>query len=40
MEKGGAVWLGLRIELAGVFVVEPTSLARGEGLMVDLAVCG
>jgi hypothetical protein len=40
MEKGGAVWLGLRIGLAGVFGVEPTSLNRGEGLVVDLAVCG
>ena len=40
MEGGGAVWLGLRIGLAGVFVVEATSLDRGEGLVVDLAVCG
>jgi hypothetical protein len=35
MERGGAVWLGLRMGLAGVFVVEPTSLNRGEGLVVD-----
>jgi len=34
-----AVWLGLRIGLAGVFAVEPTSIDRGEGLVVDLAVC-
>jgi len=36
MEKGGAVWLGSRVELAGVFVVEPTSLNRGEGLVFGL----
>jgi len=36
MERGGARWLGLRIGLAGVFVVGPTSLIRGEGLVVGL----
>ena len=36
MERGGAVWLGSCVELAGVFVVEPTSLNRGEGLIVCL----
>jgi len=36
MERGGVVWLGSCVELAGVFVVEPTSLNRGEGPVVCL----
>jgi hypothetical protein len=32
LERGGAGWLGLRVELAGVLLIEPTSLDRGEGL--------
>jgi len=36
MKRGGAVWLGSRVELAGVLVVEPTSLTRGEGLVICL----
>jgi hypothetical protein len=30
------VWLGSRVELAGVLVVKPTSLTRGEGLVICL----
>jgi len=30
------VWLGSRVELARVFVVEPTYLNIGEGLVLDL----
>ena len=36
MKRGGAVWLGSRIKLIRVLVVEPTSLTRGEGLMICL----
>ena len=34
--KGGVLWLRLRVELAGMLVVEPTSLNRGEGLAICL----
>ena len=30
------MWLGSRVKLARVLVVEPTSLDRGEGLVIDL----
>jgi hypothetical protein len=36
VERGRAVWLGLRVELVGVLLIEPTSLDRGEGLVFGL----